>query len=167
MVHVSNEDINQLREEYANSIPFAGLAPLLGIGLRMALRMRDELDIPVWIQGGKHGDKHRYVFRRADVEMWVDKLVGDPPYFPELPNGCSLLADTPNRKNFRIDHLISAIREGRVTIAGRLTGREKFGGTILDDATVETAVPAEIRRKMGNQRRGSRGGSYRKALPKA
>lgn len=156
-IRVARDDIARLTEDYANSLSFAGLAPLLGVGRKIAEKLRDRTELPIWIPGGKNGAKHRYLFRRVDVERWVDELIRDVPLRSTVTDECLLLADAPNRMHFPIDALIKAIRDGGIPVVGRLVDRPKFGGAILRKADVEAKVPAEIKQKMGSQRRGPRG----------
>lgn len=160
-IKVSIDDIARLSEDYTSSLSFAGLAPFLGVGRKIAEKLRDTNEIPVWIPGGKHGAKHRYLYRQVDVENWIDALIGEVPLLSAVPDECLLLADTPKRKHFPIDALINAIRDRRVTVVGRLSDRPKFGGAILQEAETDAAVPSHIKQSMGSQRRGPRG-YYRK-----
>jgi len=79
------------------------------------------------------------------------------PMIESAPNDGILLAETPFRKIFPIVALVQAIRDRRITVIGRLNGKPKFGGAILRTADVEASVPAEIKKKLGSQRRGLRG----------
>lgn len=151
-IAVSRDDINRLTDEYSHSIAFSGLGDFLGVGRKIAERLRDNGEIPIWIPGGKHGTKHRYLFRLTELALWVDSLIGDAPLLDSIPEDCLTLADTPLRKHFPVGELVSAIRDGRVTVAGRLTNRAKFGGAILRAQEVDAAVPIAIRLRMGGKK---------------
>ncbi len=156
-VAVKRDHLARLAEDYADSITFAALAPLLGVGGTIVKKLRDVKEIPVWIPGGKHGSKHRYVIRRRDVEEWVDNLVGNVSTLASVPETGLLLADAPLRKHFPVVELVRAIRNGTVAIIGRLDGQPQFGGAILRMSDVDAAVPADVKKKLGSQRRGPRG----------
>jgi len=160
-ITVSHADIARLARDYADSIAFTDLGRFFGVGGTIARKLRDASDIPIWIRGGKNGTKHRYLFRRGDLRAWVDRLVGDVRVLTQLPDNCLLLAETPLRKNFPVVDLVQAIRGGKLTIAGRLAGRPKFGGAILRIEEIEACMPDEMKTKLGSQRRPPRG-PYRK-----
>jgi hypothetical protein len=160
-IRVQRQDITRLTEDYADSVSFADIPPILGVGRKIAMKLRDAALLPVWIPGGKNGPKHRYLFRRRDIEAWVNELIGDVPLHTEIPEDCLLLADAPNRKHIPIYDLVGAIRDRRVPVVAKLRELPKFGGAIVRAADVDAAVPLHIRQKMGTQRRGPRG-SYRK-----
>ncbi|KAA0074727.1 DNA-binding protein [Tardiphaga sp. P9-11] len=156
-VRVQRQDVTRLAEDFADSVSFTDIAPILGVGRKIAMKLRDAAELPVWIPGGKNGPKHRYLFRRRDIEAWVDELIPDVPPHTEIADDCVLLADAPNRKHIPIFDLIEAIRNHRVQVVARFRDYPKFGGAILRATQVDAAVPLHIRRKMGAQRRGLRG----------
>lgn len=157
LVPVATTDIARLKEDYATSISFAGVGPLLGVGGRIARNLRDSGELPVWIAGGKHGTKHRYLYRRQDLESWVDDLIGTVPVRKSLPRNGMLLADVPLMAKFPTLELVRAIREKRVIILGRLRGRPKFGCAIISIRNAHEHVPRDLRLALGSQRRGPRG----------
>ena len=161
---LQRDDIIRLKEAFADSINFAGIPSLLGVGRKIAVKLRDAGTIPVWIPGGKHGTKHRYLYKRRDVEAWVNVLIGDVPQQSEIPSSCILLADAPNRYHIPIDVLVQAIGDRRIDVVASLRDRPKFGGAILCGAQVDVAVPIAIRMKMGAQQRGPRGPYAKKRL---
>lgn len=156
-VAVARNDVARIADDVADSVPFARLATILGVGGTIAKKLRNVGEIPIWIPGGRNGAKHRYLIRKADVEKWVDELIGDVPMLASVPNDCLLLADAPLVKKFPVVSLVGAIRDCRITIVGRLEGRPTFGGAILRTADVVASVPPEITKKLGSQRRGPRG----------
>lgn len=156
-VHVAQADIARLAEDYANSLPFAGVAPLLGVGCGIAGKLRDAGELPVWMPGGKHGAKHRYLYRRQDLEKWVDDLICSATTLTFVPPGYMLLADVPLRLHFPTMQLVQAIRQKRVIVLAHLRGRPKFGSAIISVRNAREHVPEEVRLKLGSRRSGPRG----------
>ncbi|WP_157933980.1 hypothetical protein [Microvirga ossetica] len=156
-VPVRYDDAERLATDYADSVAFAGIEPILGVGRKIAMSLRDAGKLPVWIPGGKMGDKHRYIFRRKDIEGWVDGLMGDVVELDAVPEGCIALAETPLKIKVPTEVLVDAIKEGKVTPVGRLRGKPKFGGTIIKRTDAFAIRPEEITRKLSEKRGGARG----------
>ncbi|MBN9598742.1 MAG: TniQ family protein [Afipia sp.] len=156
-VAIANDDVARIARDYVSAVSLRQLAPLLGVGTCSTRMLHNAKEVPEWILGGKFGEKRRYRFRQADIAKWVDDLIGEVPMIESAPNDGILLAETPFRKIFPIVALVQAIRDRRITVIGRLNGKPKFGGAILRTADVEASVPAEIKKKLGSQRRGLRG----------
>ncbi|WP_046869226.1 TniQ family protein [Microvirga massiliensis] len=160
-VAVDSEDVRRLAAEYGDAVPFARIPELLGVGGTIAKRLLEAGMLPVWIPGGRNGVKHRHVFRRGDLEAWVEALVGDVPSLPWPPCGCLTVAEAPLRKNIPVTALVEAVRDGRIRVIARLSGQPAFGGAVVLASEVEAAMPEDVRRRMAARRSGPRG-PYRK-----
>ncbi len=156
-VPVRHSDVERLAVDYANSVPFAGIEPILGVGRKIALSLRDSGKLPIWIPGGKMGNKHRYLFRRKDIEAWVDGLLREAVELDAVPEGCIALAEAPLKIKVPVEVLVDGIEEGKVRVVGRLKGKPKFGGAVITRADVFAVRPEEITRKLSEKRRGPRG----------
>jgi hypothetical protein len=156
-VSVQNDDIARFAADYADAVPFARIAGILGVGRKIPEALRDQGRLPIWIPGGKMGNKHRYLLRRKDIEGWVDCLIGDARELQALPDECITLADAPLKIQVSIGTLVDAIKDGRLKIVGRLKEKPKFGGAVIRIVEASSIRHEEISRKVSEKRRGSRG----------
>jgi len=153
-VAVDRTHAARIAEDYKDSIPFARVEELLGVGGKIARKLAISGLLPIWIPGGRMGKKHRYVIRRRELDAWVDALVGDAPTLPALPPDCLTLAEAPLRRNIPVTVLVDAVRSGKIRIIGTLQGHPRFGGAVVFDADVAAARSDEILARTGTTRSG-------------
>lgn len=98
------------------------------------------------VPGGTKGAKHRYVFRRKDVEDWLANLAGGTNQtLTACPADCIAVANAPQKCAVPIEKLIQALACGDIVPRGTLTGETGLSALIVAIGDLEPLITKQVR----------------------
>jgi hypothetical protein len=143
--------IDALEAKIKDSIAFAHVPRLLGVGIKVVRALRNNNLLPIWVYGGHNGVKHRYMCIQTEIEEWVTSLIKHPKTLQTVPDHCITLAKAV-RKQVPISAIVAAIRSGDINIVAVLEGKSRFGGAIIPIAELIAARPPELQQAFSRRR---------------
>jgi hypothetical protein len=107
----------RMARDIADALSLTGLGERLGLSRTALTKLVRSNIIPSWIAGRKHG-QFGYLFRRAEIEAWVDDLLGSAPTLEIAPARTVNLASAPHTCRIATTVLVSAIMRGEIRVVG-------------------------------------------------
>jgi hypothetical protein len=140
---VRRDVAERIANDLEQSMTLTALGPFIGVSNTSLLKLVRSGTVPTWVMGGNHA-KHRYLFRKAEVTDWFNKLIGTAPLVQRRQYGTVPIADAPLRCGIAMKVLIEAILAEKIAVVAVLHDKRNLAGALLSVRAV-----AEYRRKIG------------------
>jgi hypothetical protein len=142
-IRVRRDVAERIARDLEQSMTLTALGPFIGVSNTSLLKLVRSGTVPTWVMGGNHA-KHRYLFRKAEVTDWFNKLIGTAPLVQRRQYGTVPIADAPLRCGIAMKVLIEAILAEKIAVIAVLDDKRNLAGALLSVRAV-----AEYRRKIG------------------
>jgi len=119
----------RMANDLATSINLKGVAEIVGVERTSMRNLSRSGNIPSWVIGGTV--TKTYIFRRAEVIAWMDRLIGGAQPVTVVPKGMITVADAPKAFGMAITALINGIANGHVRVERVLEGKPNFRGALV------------------------------------
>ncbi|WP_426434100.1 TniQ family protein [Bradyrhizobium genosp. P] len=121
--------------DIAESLTLSGLENHLGLGRKALLKLVRSGLIPTWVTGGFRG-QHSYIFRKAEIAMWFEDLLGKPPTLEVPPADAVCVADAFVTCLIPATVLVCAIGRREISVLGICGKRRNFKSALVKCADV-------------------------------
>lgn len=130
-IRIKLSDAHRLATDLADSVSLTELGAIIGVGQTALVKLVRSNRVPVWIRGGTK-TKHQYIFRRKDVDRWLNSLVGTPPLTAKAERRLVSIADAPRAANLPINSIVDALTSGAIRTITATHPKRNFSNSYVD-----------------------------------
>jgi TniQ len=120
----------RMANDLAASVNLRGVAEIVGVRGVALVKLSRSGSIPAWVRGG-NVTKPTYIFRRAEVVAWLNKLIGRAPPVTVVPDGMIPVVEAAEAASIAITVLVNAIATGHVRVERVLKGKRNLRGALV------------------------------------
>jgi hypothetical protein len=123
------ETAKRMANDLATSVNLREAAEIVGVNRETLREISRRGAIPTWVRGGTVAKT--YLFRRADVIVWIDRHIGGAQPVTVAPEGMVTIADAARATSIGITVLLNGIANGDIRVEGVLEGKSNFRGALV------------------------------------
>jgi TniQ/Helix-turn-helix domain len=128
-VMIPFETAKRMANDLATSVNLREAAEIVGVNRETLREISRRGAIPTWVRGGTVAKT--YLFRRADVIVWIDRHIGGAQPVTVAPEGMVTIADAARATSIGITVLLNGIANGDIRVEGVLEGKSNFRGALV------------------------------------